>query len=34
VLTHAHVELRGHLAGVSSLLLPCGSWGWNQGGQA
>lgn len=26
---HACVELRGQLAGVSSLLAPCGTQGWN-----
>lgn len=29
----ACVEVRGYLAGVNSLLLPCGSRGWNSGHQ-
>jgi hypothetical protein len=29
----AHVEVRGHLAGVTSL-PPCGSWGLSSGPQA
>lgn len=25
-----YVEIRGHVAGVISLLLPCGFWKWTQ----
>lgn len=28
-----HVEARGQLSGVSSLLSPCGSWGFNSSSQ-
>jgi hypothetical protein len=32
-LQHTHVDQRT-TSGVSSLLLPCRSWGWNSGHQA